>query len=71
MALLLPWRVCGACWPNACVANNTQHKATTTVFMGSNHTYHCGMKLLLILGLLTVFVMFCWYYRPTIEWAWN
>ena len=71
MALLLPLFVWGACCPNACDANNTQHKATTMVFMGSNNTYHCAMKLLLILGLLVVFVLLWWYYRPTIEWAWN
>jgi hypothetical protein len=29
------------------------------------------MKLLLILGLLVVFALLCWYYRPTIESAWN
>jgi len=29
------------------------------------------MKLLLMLGLLLVFVLLCWYYRPTFEWAWN
>ena len=41
------------------------------ILIGANDTYHCGMKLLLILGLLIVLALLCWYYRPTIEWAWN
>jgi len=71
MALLLPLCGRGACCPNACVANKTQHRARTVILIGANDTYHCGMKLLLILGLLIVLALLCWYYRPTIEWAWN